>query len=51
MYDRNGIIKNNVLPFKESDHRKMFLELYELVETELDKAGIKWISYNKNLCW
>jgi len=33
MYDKNGIIENNIKPFKYSDHRKMYLEVYELVET------------------
>jgi hypothetical protein len=51
MFDSNGPILDNLKSFRESDHRKRFIQVFEVVEKALNEAKLGWINYSKNLCW
>jgi hypothetical protein len=51
MMDANGIIDENIKPFKYSDFRKRYRVLIETFETTVKAANIPIINLVDNLCW
>ena len=51
MFDDNGFIKENLKPYKYSDFRKKYQQVYDEVEGAFSRANIQWIDTASSLCW
>ncbi len=51
MVDKDGVVEQNLQPFKYSDFRKKFKYVIDAYETALSNANIKMIDLADNLCW
>jgi len=51
MYNIEKVFPEKMQPFKLSEHRQRFKESYDFIESGLNKAGIKWVSFTKNVCY
>jgi hypothetical protein len=51
MVENNGVIEQNVQPFKYSDFKRKFKPAIDKFETTLSNANITMIDLADNLCW
>ena len=51
MIDFNGVIEENILPFKLSDFRKKYQGIIDRFESAIETTSAEVIDLSDHLCW